>query len=163
MISKTTMSALGVLRIALGFVFLWVFIDKMFGLGFSTSVDHAWLAGFSPTSGYLSYGAHGPFAGLFQSLSGNVVVDTLFMGGMLGVGCALVLGVGMRIATISGGTIMALIYLSQFPPAHNPVIDEHIIYILVLIVLFVSHSGDALGFGLWWKKQSLTTMFPWLE
>ena len=34
--------ALAVLRYATGFIFLWAFLDKTFGLGFSTPVERAW-------------------------------------------------------------------------------------------------------------------------
>ena len=36
---------LAVLRLATGFIFLWAFLDKTFGLGFSTPVERAWLDG----------------------------------------------------------------------------------------------------------------------
>ena len=39
-----------VLRIALGFVFLWTFLDKTFGLGFATPAEKAWVTGASPTA-----------------------------------------------------------------------------------------------------------------
>src|SRR5688572_9064984 len=36
-------------RLALGWVFLWAFLDKAFGLGFATSAARAWIDGGSPT------------------------------------------------------------------------------------------------------------------
>ena len=33
--------SLAVLRLATGFIFLWAFLDKTFGLGFSTPVERA--------------------------------------------------------------------------------------------------------------------------
>ena len=32
------------IRIAMGFIFLWAFLDKVFGLGFATTSDKSWLA-----------------------------------------------------------------------------------------------------------------------
>lgn len=42
------------LRLAIGFEFLWAFLDKTFGLGYTTSTKHAWIHGGSPTKGFLS-------------------------------------------------------------------------------------------------------------
>ena len=46
--------ALAGLRIATGFIFLWAFLDKLFGLGYSTASAKSWIHGGSPTKGYLS-------------------------------------------------------------------------------------------------------------
>ena len=76
----------------LGFVFLWAFLDKAFGLGYSTAPAKAWISGGSPTSGFLGHVEAGPFRGLFTGLAGSAVVDVLFMLGMLAIGVALILG-----------------------------------------------------------------------
>ena len=39
---------LGLLRILMGWLFLWTFLDKTFGLGFATTAEKAWIAGGSP-------------------------------------------------------------------------------------------------------------------
>jgi uncharacterized membrane protein YphA (DoxX/SURF4 family) len=88
---------LAVTRIALGFVFLWAFLDKTFGFDHATSGAKAWIRGGSPTTGFLK-GVDGPFAGVFNWMAGSVVADWLFMIGLLGIGVALVLGIGMRLA-----------------------------------------------------------------
>ena len=58
-----------VTRLSLGWVFLWPFLDKMFGLGHETPAAKAWINGGSPTKGFLS-GAVGPFGGFYQSFAG---------------------------------------------------------------------------------------------
>ena len=42
------------LRLAMGFIFLWAFFDKVFGLGFATTSEQAWINGGSPTSVFLT-------------------------------------------------------------------------------------------------------------
>lgn len=42
------------IRIALGFIFLWAFLDKVFGLGFSTPSAKAWINGGNPSQGFLA-------------------------------------------------------------------------------------------------------------
>src|SRR5204862_181109 len=94
---------LGIIRFLLGFVFLWAFVDKVFGFGFATcrnaitnTVDVgcsvSWMNGGSPTAGFLEH-AKGPLADMFQSLAGMVWVDWLFMLGLLGIGLSLMLGI----------------------------------------------------------------------
>ncbi|MCA9391681.1 hypothetical protein KC614_00560 [candidate division WWE3 bacterium] len=151
---------LAILRITLGFIFLWTFLDKMFGLGFATSPNKSWLVGVSPTGGFLTYGTNGVFADIFKSLSGLVIVDYLFVLGMFGVGSALTLGIGMQIATVSGVLLILLIYLSRFPPANNPLVDEHLIYILCLLILYVSRAGEYWGLGKWWTSTKIVRRFP---
>src|ERR1700694_1351082 len=56
-------------RLCLGWTFLWPFLDKLFGLGHETTAAHAWIAGGSPSFGFLS-GATGPFAGIYPSIAG---------------------------------------------------------------------------------------------
>ncbi|WP_318272177.1 hypothetical protein [Microbispora triticiradicis] len=40
-------------RVAVGWVFLWAFLDKLFGWGFATPAAKAWINGGSPTTGFL--------------------------------------------------------------------------------------------------------------
>ncbi len=45
------------------------------------------------------------------------VTDWLFMLGLLGVGLALLLGIGLRVAAVSGTVLFAMLWLSQWPSA----------------------------------------------
>jgi thiosulfate dehydrogenase [quinone] large subunit len=75
-------------------VFQWAFADKLFGLDHATPAARAWINGGSPSSGFLE-GVDGPFASAFNPIAG-APADWLFMAGLLGIGVALMLGVGMR-------------------------------------------------------------------
>ena len=81
---------MSLLRVCLGFIFLWAFADKLFGLGFATTSAKAWINGGSPTYGFLIFGTKGPFAEIFKMLAGNNLVDLLFMEGFLFVGVTLI-------------------------------------------------------------------------
>ncbi len=140
-------------RIGLGWIFFWAFLDKLFGLGFATPPQGAWLAGGSPTLGYLKNASVGPLAGLYQSMAGAVWVNWLFMLGLLGLGVALLLGIAMRFAGWAGALFMLLLWSSHLPPAQNPILDEHIIYALVLLALGATRAGDTLGLGKWWARR----------
>ena len=151
------------LRLALGWTFLWAFLDKTLGLGYATSSENAWVNGGSPTSGFLAYATAGPFSGFFQDFSGNTAVDVLFMLALLMLGVALVLGIGMKIAAISGSALMLLMWSSRLPPENNPILDDHIVYLMALILLALIGSGQWLGLGKWWLEQPWVKKFPILE
>ena len=151
------------LRIFLGWVFFWPFLDKVFGLGFTTKAEQAWLNGGSPTTGFLKFGTKGPFADMFQNLAGNMFVDWIFMLGLLGIGIALILGICMRIASYSGALLLLLMYLAVIPPEHNPFLDEHIIYALMLLILPMLGSGHHFGLGKWWNNMAPVKRFPIFE
>ncbi len=154
---------LALIRIALGLIFLWAFFDKLFGFGFPTVSNKAWSLGNSPTEGFLKYGTAGPFSNIFQALAENVFVDWLFMFGLLGIGLTLLLGICMNIGTIFGAFMMLLMWLAHLPPQNHPFLDEHIIYLIVLLVLRKNSSGDFFGFGKWWKSTKIVKRFSILE
>ncbi|GLY22124.1 membrane protein [Micromonospora sp. NBRC 101691] len=151
------------IRIALGWTFLWAFLDKTFGLGFATEAQNAWIDGGSPTKGFLAFGAEGPFQGLYHDIAGAVWADWLFMAGLLGIGLALLLGIGMRIAAVAGGLLYVMMWTVVLPPENNPVMDEHLINAALLAGLALVAAGDTLGLGRAWAKLPLVQRFPWLR
>lgn len=124
-----------VLRLAMSFIFLWAFVDKLFGLGFATTAEKAWINGGSPTSGFLLNATRGPLAEFFKGLAGMPVVDWLFMVGLLGVGLTLLLNRFVVWGAVAGSAMLLLMYLAVFPPANHPLLDDHLVYILVLALL----------------------------
>lgn len=160
-------------RISLGWVFLWAFLDKTFALGFATgrledgTIDYlgdaAWISGGSPTNGFLTFGTSGPFAEFFQSFAGAAWADWLFMVGLAGIGLALIFGVGMRIAAISGALMLVLMWAAALLPANNPFMDDHIVYALVLIGLAAADAGKAWGLGGWWQSTAVVQKYPILK
>lgn len=161
--SRASAIALAVLRIGYGLTFLWAFFDKLFGLGFATKPENAVLSGGSPTQGYLSNAAEGPFKDFYLSISGAAWADVLFMLGLLGIGLALTLGIGMRIACISAAVMYLLMWSVVLPPATNPVIDDHILGAIAVVVLGLVAAGDTWGLGRWWAKTPLVRRAPVLR
>lgn len=154
---------IALLRISMGWIFLWAFVDKLFGLGFATAAEKSWLAGSSPTYGFLKNATSGPFKSFFESLAGNPIVDGLFMLGLLAAGVSLILGIASKLATLSGSVMLLLMWLATLPPKNNPFIDNHIIYIFVLQLLLQLHSGEVFGLGKWWDKTNLIKKLPFLK
>jgi thiosulfate dehydrogenase [quinone] large subunit len=164
---------LAVFRVVLGFEFLWAFLDKTFGLGYATPAARAWINGGSPTKGFLSRVAVGPFEETFHAWAGAPWADWLFMAGLLGIGLALVFGVGLRIAAVSGTLMMVLMWAAEWPLAKltsageptmstNPIVDYHIIYALALIALAVTYAGHTWGLGRLWARLPFVQRNRWL-
>ncbi|GLX11350.1 DoxX family membrane protein [Microbispora sp. NBRC 16548] len=150
-------------RISIGWVFLWAFLDKTFGWGFGTPADRAWVGGASPTTGYLKGTARKPLGAVFSPLAGHAWADWLFMLGLLGVGVALILGVGLRLTAVSGGLLLLLMWAAELPPEHNPFMDYRLVYALVIVGLALVNAGDTLGFGRWWGNTALVRRYPFLR
>lgn len=161
-------------RITLGLTFLWAFFDKLFGLGFATCrdakteavtmfCDKAWVSGGSPTTGFLKFGTKGPLADFYQSLAGNPFIDVLFMAGLLLIGFALVVGIGMKLATVSGVLLLMMMWSAMMLPENNPLLDDHVIYSVVLLGLLAANNRQVWGLRNWWIKQPLVKRLPILE
>ncbi len=151
------------LRLGMGWIFLWAFLDKVFGLGFATEAGKGWIDGGSPTFGFLKFGTTGPFAEFYSSIAGTLVVDWLFMLGILAIGLPLILGIGVRIAASIGVVMLMMMYSALLLPEHNPVLDDHIIYAVIMLGLAVVNPGYHLGLGRWWGRTRLVNRFPILE
>jgi thiosulfate dehydrogenase (quinone) large subunit len=174
----------GILRIAMGWTFLWAFLDKAFGLGFSTGRDvetgaivfggpDAWVNGGSPTAGVVGFALKGPFKGTIQSITGYQMtqvgphvaawVDWLYMVTLLAIGVALILGIATKLAAIGGIAWLATFYLATaIWPEHNPFLDEHIVEIVVLVGVLLANAGRYYGLGKVWQKLGFVKERPYL-
>jgi thiosulfate dehydrogenase [quinone] large subunit len=172
-LTPTAARALAVLRITTGFVFLWAVVDKTFGLGYATPAARAWINGGSPTKGFLSSVEVGPLQGFFHSIAGNPLVDWLFMLGLVGIGIALILGIGLRISAIATTVMMAGMWLAEFPldkttaagepsMSTNPIVDYHVVYALIAIVAALAYAGHTWGLGRLWARLPFVQKNRWL-
>jgi thiosulfate dehydrogenase [quinone] large subunit len=163
-------------RLSLGWVFLWAFLDKTFALGFATGVDPetgavdrfgdaAWINGASPTEGFLQFGTEGKlFHDFFASgFFAGAWADWVFMTGLLGIGLALTLGIGMRIAAAAGSLLMLFMWAAELKLENNPFMDDHIIYALVLVLLALAGAGHTLGLGKTYEKLPVVAKNSWLK
>ena len=149
-------------RLAIGFVFLWAFLDKLFGLDRNTPKSRSWLDGGSPTSGYLS-AVDGPFEDFFHRLAGQDWVDWVFMIGLAGIGLALILGIGVTIAAITGAVLLLAMWLAGLPIDTNPFVDDHIVYALVIIGIAATGAGLRYSLAPWWRRTRLVRKLTFLR
>lgn len=154
-------SVLSLARIVLGLIFLWVFVDKLFGLGYPTSSDGALINGGSPTLSFLS-DSEGPFAALFNAMAGSWIVDFLFMAGLLGIGVAMTLGVAVRLGAVTGAVFMLLVWMASFPLENNPVLDQHVVYLLLFVILALTLPEQRLSLQKKWRKLPTVKRSAWL-
>lgn len=135
-------------RIAIGWLFFYAGITKL--------LDPDWSA-----VGYISQAK--TFPGFFDFLAGPSMIgitNALNEWGLTLVGIFLMAGVAVRISSILGASMMLLYYLPglefPYPNAHAYIIDEHIIYISLFMILAAYKAGDAWGLGnrigQWFKK-----------
>jgi thiosulfate dehydrogenase [quinone] large subunit len=155
-------------RVTLGLTFLWAFLDKLFGLRYSTMPANSWLKGGHPTKGYLS-SAWGPLAGMFHKMAGNGLVDALFMIGLLCVGVTMLFGIATRLGAWGGFAMVLLMYAShpivlghwyKQPDTSHPFLDDHILEAAAFLWLAFVAAGDVCGMGKWWRANVKAT---WLQ
>ncbi len=150
-------------RLSLGWVFLWAFLDKLFGLGHDTTSRQAWINGGHPTYGFLTHAAKGPLKGFYNGIAGAAWADWLFMLALAGVGIALIFGIGMRIAAVAGAILCIMMWSTVLPPENNVFMDYRLIYALLIIGLALVEAGDTLGFGRPWGRTALVRRVPILR
>jgi thiosulfate dehydrogenase [quinone] large subunit len=78
--------------------------------------------------------------------------------GLLGLGLALISGIGLRIAAVAGSLLMIMMWFSLLPLVNNPIVDEHIIY-AVLFWLWPQLTATPQ----WWLRSGLSQKLSWLN
>jgi thiosulfate dehydrogenase [quinone] large subunit len=155
--------AAAAVRISIGWVFLWAFLDKLFGLGHETASKAAWIHGGSPTQGFLAFATKGPFKSVYNNIAGQAWADWLFMIGLLGIGVALMFGIATRLAAGSGALLLVLMWSAVLPPADNLFMDDHLIYALALVLIAALGAGRTMGLGATWERLPIVQQQPWLR
>ena len=132
-------------RVGLGILFFYAGITKV--------INPDWSAG-----GYLNSAK--TFPGLYQwfASAGNIGwINFVNEWGLTLVGAALTIGLLVRWASLGGILLMILYYLPilQFPIVgeHSYIVDEHIMYITVFLVLISSNAGTFWGLDSWLQKR----------
>jgi thiosulfate dehydrogenase (quinone) large subunit len=176
--SRALHTVLGVLRLLIGFEFVWAFADKTFGLGFATAKADAWVNGGNPTAGALWFALKGPFKGFYQNITGasatfaangdpiklvapHAWVTYVYMGAMLLIGLGLMTGVMTRLAALGGIAWMAIFYTATaIWPDNNPFFDQHILSIVALTAIIIANAGLYVGLGKIWQRFDLVKKHP---
>ncbi|TSC89179.1 MAG: DoxX protein [Parcubacteria group bacterium Gr01-1014_3] len=151
---KVTKLAIAALRITLG----WF----MFYAGITKVLDPAWSA-----AGYLNSAK--TFTGLFQWFASPEILPAInFINewGLTLLGVSLILGVFVRLSSVLGAVLMMLYYFPvlEFPyVGHGFLIDDHIIYALVLAYFAAAKVGRIWGLENWCGSLPICKKFPKLR
>src|SRR3990167_4973587 len=129
--------ALTILRVATG----WL----MFYAGITKVMDPSWSA-----SSYLSSAKTFPALFNFLMQPGVLpIVNFVNEWGLTLLGVSLILGIFVRLSSILGAVLMLLYYLPildfPYPNPHSYLVDEHIIYALVLLLFASLRAGRVWG------------------
>ncbi|MBI2064008.1 MAG: DoxX family membrane protein [Candidatus Yanofskybacteria bacterium] len=142
-------------RISIGWMFFWAGITKV--------LDPTWSA-----AGYLQ-GAK-TFSGFYRWLTTPGLLPlTNFVNewGLTLLGLALILGIFVRLSSVLGAVLMFLYYLPilqfPYPNAHSFIVDEHIIYISILLFFAAIRAGRVWGLENWCSGLPICSKFPRLR
>src|SRR3989338_2161824 len=147
--------SLFLLRISMGWLLFYAGITKV--------LNPEWSA-----AGYLK-GAK-TFGGFYQWLaSPDMLPFTNFLNewSLTLLGISLILGIGVRISGILGAALMMLYYfpILAFPriAPHSYLVDEHVVYALVLLLLAAQRAGRTFGLEAWCAGLPICRRFPKLR
>jgi len=93
-----------------------------------------------------------PVEAMTRAFQGDMIAVMVF---------ALILGIGVKLASIGGIVWMAIFYTATaIWPEHNPFVDDHVVSALVLGALFFANAGIYLGLGKVWQRTELVKKHP---
>jgi len=131
---------IGYSLVALRVIVGWTLFDA----GITKVLDPSWSAG-----GFLLHAIPegNPFVGLWSTLAGEWLwlIDPLNVWGLTLVGPALILGAFVRWSAFWGAVMMLFYWAASLPLAHAIVIDDHVVYALLLFGLGAFGAGRILG------------------
>jgi thiosulfate dehydrogenase [quinone] large subunit len=137
--------SLVLLRISIGWLFFYAGITKI--------INPAWSA-----EGLLKNATL--FRGFYLWLARPEVLPTVnFLNewGLLLLGVSLILGFLVRPSAILGAALMTLYYLAQldfpYPNPHSYIVDEHIIYALLLLYFAAIRAGKTFGLDGYFRRR----------
>jgi thiosulfate dehydrogenase (quinone) large subunit len=143
--TKTQKVLLFSMRVTLGFFMLYAGLTKI--------IDPKWSA-----AGYLSGAAH--FKDFYAWLSQPGMIGiTNFANewGLTLLGVSLILGIFVRLSSVLGAAVMVLYYLVlsfPHPDAHSLIIDQHIIFALMMLYF------ASVGAGRFWGIDGKLARLP---
>lgn len=147
--------SLFLLRVSMGWFIFYAGITKV--------LNPEWSA-----AGYLK-GAK-TFVGFYEwLLQPNILPSINFLNewGLTLVGMALILGLFVRLGSIFGAALMVLYYFPilnfPYPNPYTFLIDDHIIYALVMILLATLRAGRVWGLENWCSSLPICSRYPKLR
>ena len=172
-VSRARERGLFVLRVVLGFGFLYAGLEKW--LNFAGE-DKPWSAfgflkfatgGTIPNmAGLTEPMTHTPTQGLWTSLAANPtflgVVDFLVVFGEIAIGLALILGVATRLAGALGAVMMLLFWIAAWDFQYG-IVNQQFVYMILSAFLAYASAGRVIGLDGALEKSALARRTPALR
>lgn len=162
---------IAVLRALMGTLFVWAGVEKILGIGLAAG--KTWSAG-----GYLKFATLGswpgstagdvinPFHDFWVGLASNPqvlsIINILVPWGELGIGVALVLGLGTRFAALMGTLMLGSFYLAGWS-FDLGIINSQLVYAFVTAFLGVAAAGQVYGLDRYVERMSIVRRAPQLR
>ncbi|WP_248515140.1 DoxX family protein [Salinarchaeum laminariae] len=160
------------LRVAMGWIFLQAGLEKWTANGIDGIQDQPLTGGFS-AAGYLNNALHpdNPAQDLFAEMAGATWVDPLVVWGQILIGVALIVGILVRWSAFWGALMMLLFWLSHLqggilaglPVEHGWVVDETVVYVLLLFGLAAIGAGRIFGLDAKLEQSEIVQNNAWLR
>ncbi|MFB6265775.1 MAG: DoxX family membrane protein [Candidatus Nanohaloarchaea archaeon] len=141
------------LRLVMGWVLFYAGVTKL--------LQPDWSA-----AGYLTHVASSnPLQPLWTVLAKDWIwlVDPLNAWGLTLVGLGLLTGALLRWSAFWGAVMMLFYWASSFPLSHSILIDDHVVYALLLFGLGAFGAGRILGVDGWLEETSFVERRPWMR
>jgi len=142
------------LRLIMGWTFFYAGITKV--------LDPSWSA-----EDFLLHAIPegNPFGGVWATMAGEWLwlIDPLNQWGLTLVGLALILGIAVRWSAFWGAVMMLFYWAASLPLSHAIVIDDHVVYALLLFGLGAFGAGRILGLDRRIEETDLVRNTPWLR
>ena len=142
-----------ILRLLIGWFFLYSGFTKVVTY-YTDQPD--WSA-----SQFLS-GQKGIFSDYFQTLASNKLIDYLNAYGQLAIGLGVITGTLLRLASFWGIFLMIMYYLAGYPPRNAFLIDSHILYSGIFLLLMSFGAGRYFGFDGLIENLRIVKRHRWL-
>ncbi len=142
------------LRVVMGWTLFYGGVTKV--------LDPEWSA-----RGFLLFGIPegNPFAGLWTTIADEWLwlVDPLNAWGLTLTGLAIIVGAFLRWSAFWGAVMMLFYWLAAFPLEHSFVVDDHVVYAMLLFGLGAFGAGRILGVDAWLEDTAFVRRNPWLR
>lgn len=152
--------AIVVMRVVMG----WI----LFQGGITKVLDPEWTA-----AGFLQFAVPegNPFMSLWAGFAGNPVIDFLVMWGLTLTGIGLILGALTRWNAFWGAFMMIMFWMASLqgglaqglPLEHGYVVNDHIVYAVLLFGLGALGAGRIAGVDAWLEKSDFVQNNRWLK
>lgn len=145
--------ALVAMRLAVG----WIFFDA--GMWRLSHPDR------SVAALFLDVSSANPLSGVFGFLGRSVawLIEPVFVWGLIVVGAALIFGLAVRLCAAIGTVLMGILWLANLPLGDAFLVDQHVVYVFVLVALVAFGAGRIVGLDAYFEAHPAVENRPWLR